>query len=65
MACGINPEQKRYLLLKSRIHHRTSFRTITSDELLLDGDGVTTSDYSQFQFRHLPRPIFPLDEVKQ
>ena len=65
IACGINPEQKHYLVLKSRIHHRTSFRTITPDELLLDGTGVTTSDYSQLKFRHLPRPVFPLDQMEQ
>ena len=57
IACGINPEQHRFILLKSRIHHRNSFNTIVQSELRLDGEGVTTSDYSSLPFRHLPKDI--------
>lgn len=62
IAAGINPEQKQYLVLKARIHHRASFNTITRNHKLLDGTGCTSSDYSQFPFRHLSRPIYPMDE---
>ena len=62
IAAGINPEQKQYLLLKSRIHHRASFNTITHNHKTLDGTGCISSDYSLFPFKHLSRPIYPLDE---
>ena len=62
IAAGINPEQKQYLVLKCRIHHRASFNTITHNHKLLDGSGCTSSDYSLFPFRHLSRPIYPLDQ---
>ncbi|WP_066017050.1 M81 family metallopeptidase [Endozoicomonas atrinae] len=60
---GIAPEQKRYLLLKSRIHYRAGFADIARHTLLLDGDGVTTSDYQLLNFSQLKRPIFPLDPL--
>ncbi|WP_211824300.1 M81 family metallopeptidase [Kistimonas asteriae] len=60
---GIDPEQKRYLLLKSRIHYRAGFADIARHTLLLDGDGVTTSDYQLLSFQQLQRPVFPLDPL--
>ena len=58
---GIEPTQKRYLILKSRIHYRAGFRAIARHELTCDGVGVTSSDNALFQFKHVRRPIFPLD----
>ncbi len=63
IACGINPEQHKYILLKSRIHHRASFRTITEKEILLDGDGVTTSDYTKLPFKHRPENLYPFNQA--
>lgn len=58
---GIEPSQKRYLILKSRIHYRAGFRAIAAHELPCDGVGVTSSDNALFDFQHVRRPIFPLD----
>jgi len=58
---GIEPTAKRYLLLKSRIHYRAGFLPIARAVVECNGVGVTGSDYSQFQFNKLRRPIFPLD----
>jgi microcystin degradation protein MlrC len=58
---GIEPTQKRYLILKSRIHYRAGFREIARHELPCDGVGVTSSDNSLFEFKKVRRPIFPLD----
>jgi microcystin degradation protein MlrC len=60
---GIDPSTKRYLLLKSRLHWRAAFGSLARHVVMCDGEGVTTSDYSRFDFRHLRRPIFPLDDV--
>ncbi|MBU2513152.1 M81 family metallopeptidase [bacterium] len=59
---GIQPQQKKYLLLKSRIHYRAGFAPITKQTLHCDGEGVTTSRNDLLNYRHLRRPIFPLDE---
>jgi microcystin degradation protein MlrC len=58
---GIEPTEKRYLILKSRIHFRAGFGPITRRELPCNGVGVTSSDNSLFDFQHGRRPIFPLD----
>jgi microcystin degradation protein MlrC len=58
---GIEPTQKRVLILKSRIHYRAGFRAIARHELPCDGVGVTSSDNSLFKFEKVRRPIFPLD----
>ncbi|MRI35306.1 microcystin degradation protein MlrC [Endozoicomonas sp. OPT23] len=63
IACGINPEQHKYILLKSRIHHRASFRVITEKEILLDGEGVTTSDYAKLPFKHRPDKLYPFNQA--
>jgi microcystin degradation protein MlrC len=58
---GIEPTTKRYLLLKSRIHYRAGFKPIAKQIVECSGVGVTGSDYSQFKFVKVRRPIFPLD----
>ncbi len=58
---GIDPEKKKYLLLKSRQHFRAGFQDIAKHILLAAGPGVCSSDYGIFPFRNLKRPIFPLD----
>lgn len=60
---GIDPGSKRYLLLKSRIHYRAGFAPLAKATITLDGEGVTTSDNAKLDFRHLRRPIFPLDRL--
>jgi microcystin degradation protein MlrC len=62
---GIEPTEKRFLLLKSRIHYRAGFAPIAQHTLTLDGDGVTTSDNSRLEFVRLRRPIFPLDRINE
>ncbi len=58
---GIDPHTKRYLLLKSRQHFRAGFEDLAKHILMVAGPGVCSSDYSQFPFRKLQRPIYPLD----
>jgi microcystin degradation protein MlrC len=58
---GIEPTTKSYLLLKSRIHYRAGFKPIAQHIVECSGIGVTGSDYSQFNFKKVRRPIFPLN----
>lgn len=60
---GIEPEAKRYLLLKSRIHYRAGFAPLARATITLDGEGVTTSDNSKLDYRALRRPLHPFDRV--
>ena len=58
---GIRPEKQRYLLLKSRMYYRPVFLPIAKGAVLCDGVGVSSSDWTQFTYRNIRRPIYPLD----
>ena len=58
---GLDPEAFRYILIKSRQHFRAAFEPIAKHVVLAAGPGVCSSDYSQFDFTRLKRPIYPLD----
>jgi microcystin degradation protein MlrC len=65
LSVGIDPQYKRYVLLKSRIHYRAGFAPIAKHTLTLDGVGVTTSDNSLLQYKNVRRPIYPLDNINE
>jgi microcystin degradation protein MlrC len=58
---GLNLDACKYILIKSRQHFRAGFESLASHIILAAGPGVCSSDYAQFEFSHLPQPIFPLD----
>lgn len=58
---GINPALKKYILIKSRQHFRAGFEPIMKDVVMVSGPGITTSDYAQFPWKNVRRPVYPLD----
>lgn len=58
---GIEPTERRFVMLKSRIHYRVGFKPIAKALVECAGRGVCTSDYSQVKFENVRRPIYPLD----
>ena len=62
---GIEPENRTYLMLKSRVHYRVGFKSLAREVVECAGVGVCTSDYSQLEFNKVRRPIFPLDGVNE
>jgi microcystin degradation protein MlrC len=63
VSVGIDPEAKRFLMLKSRVHWRAGFKTITKAIVECAGVGVCTSDYGVLDFKRVRRPVFPLDSI--
>ena len=60
---GLDPLQARFLLLKSRMYCRPVFVPLSAGLVECDSPGVTSSDFSLFPFRHVTRPVFPLDAI--
>jgi microcystin degradation protein MlrC len=60
---GIDPEEKTFLMLKSRIHYRAGFGKLAKQVIECAGTGVCGSDYSQMDFKNVRRPIYPLDNL--
>jgi microcystin degradation protein MlrC len=61
LALGIDPMQKRFVMLKSRIHWRAGVGKLARATIDCAGVGVCTSDYGQLTFKKVRRPIYPLD----
>ena len=62
-AVGIAPERLKYLMLKSRVHWRAGLRPLARGIVECAGTGVCTSDYALLKFKHVRRPIYPLDAM--
>lgn len=60
-AVGLAPERLRYVMLKSRVHWRAGLRPLAHAVVECAGTGVCTSDYGLLNFRHVRRPVYPLD----
>jgi microcystin degradation protein MlrC len=60
---GLDPAEAKTVTVKSRGHFRAGFDLLfPSDRTLeIDGPGLTSPILSRFDFKHLPRPVFPLD----
>ncbi|HEY4250356.1 MAG TPA: M81 family metallopeptidase [Roseomonas sp.] len=60
---GIDIRGLRGIVVKSRGHFRAGFNDIFPDERILeiDGPGLVTPMLTRVPFRHIPRPIWPLD----
>lgn len=60
---GIDPTQKRILVLKSTNHFMAAFGPIAKKVLYVDSDAPLARDYRRVPYRRIARPIWPLDEV--
>ncbi len=63
-AFGIDPLKKRILALKSAQHFRADYAPIASGIAVVDeGGGITSHNFAALDYKHLRRPIWPLDDV--
>lgn len=60
-AFGIEPSQLRVVALKSMQHFRAAFQPIAGRIVVCDSGALCTLDYAALDYRHVPRPIHPLD----
>jgi len=60
---GIETTQRRFLMLKSRVHYRVGFGKLVKHVVECAGVGVCTSDYSTLSFEKVRRPIYPLEDI--
>jgi microcystin degradation protein MlrC len=58
---GIEPTEKRFIVVKSSVHYRAAHMPIAKEVIELDTPGLTSPRLAGFGFKNLRRPIFPLD----
>lgn len=61
---GIEPSEKDVLVLKSMQAYRGDFQHLASVCLDVDSGGISSPNPKQYQWKNVPRPIWPLDEVE-
>ncbi len=58
---GIEPTEKRFIVVKSSVHYRAAHEPIAKEVVELDTPGLTSPRLAGFGFKKIRRPIFPLD----
>jgi microcystin degradation protein MlrC len=58
---GIEPTERRFIVVKSSVHYRAAHEPIAEEVIELDTPGLTSPRLAGFGFENLRRPIFPLD----
>ena len=60
-AFGIEPTERRILVLKSAAHFRAAFEPIATRVVEVDAPGISSPKLTGFAYERLRRPIYPLD----
>jgi microcystin degradation protein MlrC len=60
-AFGIEPTERRILVLKSAAHFRAAFEPIATKVIEVDAPGISSPDLARFDYQRLRRPVYPLD----
>jgi microcystin degradation protein MlrC len=58
---GIRPEQQRLLVVKAAIAYKAAYGPIAGTIIPVDTPGLTAVNPRRFAYRHIRRPMFPLD----
>jgi microcystin degradation protein MlrC len=60
---GLEPRDKRILVLKSRGHFRAAYETFSEEVIEVDAPGLTSPNLELFTYQNIPRPIWPFDDI--
>ncbi|WP_227355738.1 M81 family metallopeptidase [Haladaptatus salinisoli] len=61
-AHGLKPERANVIVLKSTVHYRAGFEPLVETIREVAAPGLCSPDLSRFEYEHIPRPLYPLDE---
>jgi microcystin degradation protein MlrC len=58
---GVRPELQRLLVVKAAIAYKAAYAPIAGTIIEVDTPGLTAVNPERFLYRHIRRPMFPLD----
>ncbi len=61
---GIELKEKKIVVVKSATAFRNEYKPFAAKILMVDTPGVSTPNIRSIPFRHVSRPIYPLDEIE-
>jgi microcystin degradation protein MlrC len=59
---GINPAQFSVVVVKAAVAHKQAYDPITTRSIVLNTPGPCTADVRGLPYKHVQRPVYPLDE---
>jgi microcystin degradation protein MlrC len=62
---GIDPKQRKILVVKSNQHFYASFSAVAAQVIYAEGDGPLPRDYRKLPWQKVQRPIWPLDATTE
>lgn len=60
-AFGIEPTERRIIVLKSAAHFRAAFEPIATKVIEVDAPGISSPRLETFDYKNLRRPMYPID----
>jgi microcystin degradation protein MlrC len=60
---GLDPTRKATVVVKSMQHFRAAFEPIAREVLEVDTGALSTRNFKERPYRHVRRPIWPLDDI--
>ncbi|MBM3550023.1 MAG: M81 family metallopeptidase [Alphaproteobacteria bacterium] len=60
---GIDPKSRKILVVKSTQHFHACFAPIASKIIYVGAPGTLSTNYLQFPYKRMPRPMAPIDKV--
>ena len=58
---GIEPRRQRILVVKAAIAYKAAYAPIAGTIIEVDTPGLTAVNPTRFNYRHIRRPLFPLE----
>jgi microcystin degradation protein MlrC len=58
---GIDPRAMRIIVVKAAVAYKAAYAPVAVEIIEVDTPGVTAVNPARFTYRHIPRPMFPLD----
>ena len=62
-ANGVEPLDFEICVVKSAVHYRAAWKQVSDHLLTVDMPNITSFDEKKIDYRHVKRPIFPLDSA--
>ena len=60
---GIEPTCKTTVAVKSRNHFKAAYAPIARETMLVDAGGIASMRLADLDYRHIRRPVWPLDDI--
>ncbi|HEU5102924.1 MAG TPA: M81 family metallopeptidase [Roseiflexaceae bacterium] len=60
---GVIPERQKLIVVKSAVAYRAAYMPIAAGVVEMDTAGLCSANLARFPYRHLRRPIVPLDSL--